>query len=156
MFNPSAIRKIRAGSSDIQLIYAMSLFDKDNNVIYRLVNADEKITINSLEYLPFYFSIQLPLRTADNVSDVSIKFANFSTEDVKREEIKRTSRIQVALYDKAFLDKAILQNKEYFLRGYTKTLTEITMGFTANFISDRKFPFTIYNSADHPRLYEED
>lgn len=154
MFRAETIKEIRRGSTSLVLVFLVTLYDKDGNLLYRLNSSDEEIESNGLKYSPFHFRVDLPTQSESNPANIGIIFANFPTKEVLITEVLKTVRAQIAVFDKNFPDDAIVPKREIFLTGYSRRLSEITLAFTSSFIRDRKFPFRNYNSIDHPRLYE--
>lgn len=155
MFRKETISELRRGSTELVLVILLSLYNEDQ-LIYNLTNSDKDILSNNVNYRKFFFKIDLPVKSANNTSDIGIVFPNYSIGDIKREEILKTTRCQFAMFDRNFPNDAIIAKREIFLNGYSKTLTAINMTFVSSYITNRKFPFRNYNSVEHPRLYERD
>ena len=152
MFQQETIKQIRGGATDLVLVFLVTLYD-DKGVIYRLNSSSEDIVSKGNTYNKFHFRVELPTESPDNTSQISIIFPNFST-DIKISEILKATRCQIAVFDKNFPDDAIFPNRELFIVGYNKNISEAILTFTTSFIRDKRFPFKNYNSIDHPRLYE--
>ena len=144
---------IQATSSGVAWLFLLTIETKDKPNLY-LVNNNEPITSNGIEYLPFPFSLNLPSDTGERLPRVTLVISNISNEIIEAIRSELTPPVlTVEMVSSAFPD--IVEKRLDFLtlRGVSYDATTITGELEVANVLSSGFPAEVYDPVHFPGLF---
>ena len=156
MLSADIVSKIRAGGLQTEFAFLISLYDIDRHIIQHMTNFADDITSRSILYTSASFTLQLPRFQSGTRGDgFALSFPYFDNGGIAKEDYKRIDYVTTTMVDPEYPDTWIFKERRLYFTEYTRTDSNITFSFSPDYIKDASFPFTKYNSKDHPGIYEE-
>jgi len=153
--DPHNIPDVLASSSNSAWFFLLTITTTNpSDVPIRLVNNNEPVRSNGLEYLPYPFALTLPLDTGDQIPQITLTIDNVDqmlVNAIRELEIAPTIRVQ--LVTSAFPDIVEKDLDFLKLRNVTYDAMSITGTLEVASVWARKFPSERVDPVHYPALF---
>ena len=146
-------RAIQATSSPVAWLFLLTIMAKDKPPLY-LVNNNEPIVSQGIEYLPFPFQLNLPSDDGESLPKVSLKISNISNEIIEAIRSELTPpELKVELVSSAYPD--IVEKRLDFLKLRSVSYDAITITGQLEVVNvmTNAFPSEVYDPVHYPGMF---
>jgi len=146
-------RAIQATSSSVAWLFLLTIQAKDKPPLY-LVNNNEPIISQGIEYLPFPFQLNLPSDDGESLPKVSLKISNISNEIIEAIRSELTPpELKVELVSSAYPD--IVEKRLDFLKLRSVSYDAITITGQLEVVNvmTNAFPSEVYDPVHFPGMF---
>ena len=144
---------IQATSSSVAWLFLLTIQAKDKPPLY-LVNNNEPIISQGIEYLPFPFQLNLPSDDGESLPKVSLKISNISNEIIEAIRSELTPpELKVELVSSAYPD--IVEKRLDFLKLRSVSYDAITITGQLEVVNvmTNAFPSEVYDPVHFPGMF---
>lgn len=154
-FTDEQLNKIRNEEFDEKLFFLLRLADSDNNTLARVNNTEEDVTLtNGTTYKTFPFIIGLQNISEERADDIILKFPNSEEGGVSLYSIiDNVSRLTYSVVSAMDTSVDIYPKITFLIKSYSQKLGYTEANLHIAGVYDKKFPFEVFNSEQHPGLY---
>ena len=160
MVSRQLINDLRKKQSPGPWVHLVDFFNEDNLIFLRLT--DYRINLNYQEniYSDFPFLVAIPSFQIGLGQSIRMVFANFPYKNYNsiKEDILKVRKVRFRFANVNFLNENFFEDPVYYLSNGNSieiSSESIVLNVSKKVIEDAPFPFRIYNSDDHPLLYED-
>ncbi len=153
MVQPENQRDIQATSSSAAWLFLLTVEAKGKPPLY-LVNNNEVLVSNGIEYQPFPFALKLPDDTGERLPKIQLNISNISNEIIEAIRAESTPpTLSIDLVSSAFPD--IVEKRLDFLtlRSVTYDANSITADLEVSNVMSSGFPAEVYDPVHYPGLF---
>jgi hypothetical protein len=147
------ISAIQDTSSPVAWFFLLTIYAKDKPPLY-LVNNNEPVMSQGIEYLPFPFQLALPSDDGETLPKISLKISNISNEIIEAIRSELTPpELKVELVSSAYPD--IVEKRLDFLklRSVTYDALTITGQLEVVNVMSSAFPSEVYDPVHYPGMF---
>jgi Domain of unknown function (DUF1833) len=145
---------LNASSTNTAWFFLLTINPASGGTPINLVNNNEMVTSNGVDYQPYPFSLTLPLDTGDKIPQITLTIDNVDqllTNAVRELELAPSIRVQ--LITSAFPDLVEKDLDFLKLRNVSYDAMSITGTLEVASVWARKFPSEIIDPVHYPSLF---
>ena len=148
------VSDVMASSSNSAWFFLLTITPASGTEVIRLVNNNEPVESNGLKYMPYPFTLTLPLDTGDKIPQITLTIDNVdqSLVDAVR-ELELAPSIRVQLITSAFPDLVEKDLDFLRLRNVSYNAMTITGVLEVASIWARRFPAEVVDPVQYPSLF---
>ncbi len=152
--NQLNVPAINASASNTAWFFLLTIIPASGSETIYLVNNNEKVVSNGIEYMPFPFSLTLPLDTGDKIPSITLTIDNVDQMLVNAiRELELAPTIRIQLVTSAFPDLVEKDLDFLKLRNVTYDAMSITGTLEVASVWARKFPSESVDPVHFPALF---
>lgn len=153
-FTDDQLNKIRNESFTEKLVMILRIQDSDGNILARVTNSESDVVISGVTYTSFGFQIGIQGVKEGRPDEVLFKFHNGDQNNVNLYKLAdKISRVSYSVVSVDDPDTDIYPEVIFVPKVMNQELGFTQMELENIGIYERKFPFEVFNSEQHPGLY---
>lgn len=150
---PENIRSIQDTSSPVAWLFLLTIKAKDKPPLY-LVNNNEPIISQGIQYEPFPFKLNLPSDDGETLPKISLVISNISNEIIEAIRSELTPpELKVELVSSAYPDLVEKRLDFLKLRSVSYDAITITGQLEVLNVMTNAFPSEVYDPVHFPGMY---
>lgn len=152
--SPQNIPALNASSTSVAWFFLLSITPASGTEVIHLVNNNEPVESNGIVYMPYPFSLTLPLDTGDRIPQIQLSIDNVDQLLVNAiRELELAPSIRVQLITSAFPDLVEKDLDFLKLRNVSYDAMSITGTLEVASVWARKFPSEVVDPTRYPALF---